>query len=302
MLQVIAEFNDLSPILLKKLQEKVASFGKVVRYRFDIEQENPDRTYYNGKIIFPNSYTLDPTVFNITDKDEKREGKSQFKKIALIKSHEPNGTGGYKTEFIKIRVPAASRGIVRLDLENPDDIAKCMVLELHPKMKGGIFADKEKRAVFSRIDDVVEAQQQSLERAEKRKAQNAVADMDEQALIQFCDAMMWDSTQDPIILRNLAEEQAEIDPKSLNDVINSKTYEVRAIIKQAIDREIITYNQAELKFSWTGNGQTIGIVSPNGEENEIVKFAEILQTGGAKMDEALKKITQLVKSVKKQVV
>lgn len=302
MLSQIADFNDLSPVLLKKLQDKVQSFGKVVKYRFNIEQENPDRTFYNGKTIFPNTYTLDPTVFNITDKDEKREGKTQFKKIALIKSHEPNGTGGYKTEYIKIRVPASARGILRLDLENVDDIAKCMVLEMHPKFEGGLFADPQRVKVFSRIDDVVEARAQSEERAEKRKAQNAVADFDDVALISFADSMQWDSTQDPIVLRNLAEELADLDPKFLNDLVNNKTFEIRAIVKQAIDREIISYDPAELKFTWTGNKQTIAVVSPSGEESEIVKFSEILHSGGNKMEEALKKITQLVKEVKKQAV
>lgn len=194
------------------------------------------------------------------------------------------------------------RGILRLQLDNPEDIAKCMFMELHPKLKGGMFSDKDKFQVCSRVDDVSEAQKQTQDRAEKRKAQNAVADMDELALISFADALGWDSTQDPIVLRNLAEELADDDPKFLNDNISNKAFEIRAILKQAIDREIISYDPAELKFSWTGNKQTIAVVSPNGEESEIVKFAEILHSGGTKMEEALKKITQLVKEVKKQTV
>lgn len=301
MLTQVGDFNDLSSALLKKLQERVSSFGKVIKYRFDIEQENPDKTFYNGKTIFPNIYTLDPTVFNITDEEEKRDGKSKFKKVALIKSHEPNGTGGYATQFLKIRIPAAARGILRLQLDTPEAIAMCMLVELHPKLKGGLFADPNRVQVVNRIDDVIEAQQQSQERAEKRKAQNAVSDMDTEALIQFADAFGFDSSQDPIILRNLAEEQAEIEPATLNNLIANKTYEIRAVVKQAIDREIITYNPAELKFSWTGNKQTIAIVSPAGEESEIVKFSEILYIGGTKMDEAYKKIKQLVAEAKKPV-
>lgn len=298
MLQQIAEYNDLSPALLQKLQEKINSFGKIVRYRFDIEQDNPDKTFYNGKTIFPGVYTLRPAVFNITDNDENRAGKSKFKKIALIKSHESNGTGGYKTEFIKIRVPAAARGQLRLDLETPEDIAKCMLLELHPKINGGLFQDKNTIPVFSRIDDVQEARTQTEERAAKRKAQNAVADMDEKSLLKFADALGWDSTQDPVILRNLAEELADDDPNFLNDLITDKTFEIRAIVKQALDREIITYDPIEFKFTWTGNKQTIAVVSPSGTESEVVKLAEILHSGGNKMEETLKKITQLVKEKK----
>lgn len=301
MLQQVADFNDLSPALLKKLQEKVNSFGKVVRYRFDIEQENPDKTFYNGKTIFPNIYTLDPTVFTITDKDEDRAGKSKSKKVALIKSHEPNGTGGYKTEFIKIRVPAAARGQLRLNLEDPEDIAKCMAIEMHPKLKGGMFEDKQRHGVMNRIDDVVEAKQQTAERNTKRLALNAVADMDENALIVFADGMQWDSTQDPDVLRNLAEELAEIDPAHFNDLMAGKKLEYRATIKQAIDREVITYDPATYGYSWAGNKQVITLLSPNGEGSEVDKFATFLETGGTKAEEAYKKIKQLVKEVKKPV-
>ncbi len=298
MLQQIAEYNDLSPELLKKLQDKIESFGKVVKYRFDIEQENPDKTFYNGKTIFPGIYTLRPAVFNITDNDEKRAGKSKFKKIALIKSHESNGTGGYKTEFIKIRVPATARGQLRLNLETPEDIAKCMLIELHPKLSGGMFADKETRPLINRIDEVSEARQQTDERAAKRKAQNAVADMTDKDLVQFADALSWDSTQDPIVLRNLAEELAESDAAYFNDLVADKTFEIRAIVKQALDREIISYDPVEFKFSWAGNKQVIAVVSPSGEESEVVKLSSILHSGGTKMEEALKKITQLVKEKK----
>lgn len=298
MLQQIAEYNDLSPELLKKLQDKIESFGKVVKYRFDIEQENPDKTFYNGKTIFPGIYTLRPAVFNITDNDEKRAGKSKFKKIALIKSHESNGTGGYKTEFIKIRVPATARGQLRLNLETPEDIAKCMLIELHPKLSGGMFADKETRPLINRIDEVSEARQQTDERAAKRKAQNAVADMTDKDLVQFADALSWDSTQNPIVLRNLAEELAESDAAYFNDLVADKTFEIRAIVKQALDREIISYDPVEFKFSWAGNKQVIAVVSPSGEESEVVKLSSILHSGGTKMEEALKKITQLVKEKK----
>jgi len=301
MLQQVADFNDLSPALLKKLQEKVNSFGKVVRYRFDIEQENPDKTFYNGKTIFPNIYTLDPTVFTITDKDEDRAGKSKSKKVALIKSHEPNGTGGYKTEFIKIRVPAAARGQLRLNLEDPEDIAKCMAIEMHPKLKGGMFEDKQRHGVMNRIDDVVEAKQQTAERAAKRKAQNAVSDMNDDDIKRLADALEQDSTQDPVVLRNWAEELSEIDFTFFNELVEGKKIEYQALVKQAIDREIITFDPAEYKFTWTGNKQIITVLSPAGEESHVVKLAEWLQVGGDKATDITTKLKGLVNNKKASV-
>ena len=53
MLRQVAHYNDFSPEFIEKLEEKINKFGKIVRYRFDIEKENPDKTFYNGKVVFP---------------------------------------------------------------------------------------------------------------------------------------------------------------------------------------------------------------------------------------------------------
>ena len=52
MLNQIAEYNDLSPALLKKLQDKIASFGKVVKYRFDIDKKILTEHFITGKQYF----------------------------------------------------------------------------------------------------------------------------------------------------------------------------------------------------------------------------------------------------------
>lgn len=302
MLKQVGQYNDLSPALLKKLEDKIAGYGNVVLYRFDIERENPDKTFYNGKTIFPGRYTLDPTVFTITDNDEKREGKSKTKTIALIKSYEyKEETRGYKAEFNKIRIPATARGILRLDLTLEEDRETCMCIELHPKLGGGLFYDKSRIAVVTRVDEEQEAVKATEERAAKRKAFNAVADMDYKALQQFADAMNEDSTQKESVLRNWAEEQAEIDPSYFNDLVGSKKLEYLALVKQAIDREIISYDPAENKYTWAGNKQLITTVSPNGDKSDNEKFADYLMTGGDKATEVAKKMKSLVADKKSAV-
>lgn len=295
MLKQVGQYNDLSPKLLKKLEDKIASYGNVVLYRFDIERENPDKTFYNGKTIFPGRYTLDPAVFSITDNDEDRPNKSKTKQIALIKSYEyKEETKGYKAEFNKIRIPATARGILRLDLTLEEDRETCMCIELHPKLGGGLFYDTSRIAVVTMVDEEKEAVKATQERAEKRKALNAVADMDYKALVSFSDAMNWDSTQKESVLRNLAEEQAELDPAYFNDLIGGKKLEYLALVKQAIDRDIISYDPAENKYSWTGNKQVITVVSPMGDRSDNDKLAEWLQLGAGTASEVAKKIKSLV--------
>lgn len=78
-LEQVAHYNNLSSKLRKELEEKLKSFGKTVRYKFDISKPNPDPSKYNGDIVWPNKYTLDPAVWDIIDPYEEN-GKSKSKR------------------------------------------------------------------------------------------------------------------------------------------------------------------------------------------------------------------------------
>lgn len=295
MLQQIAQYNDLSPKLLEKLEKRIDGYGKIVRYKFDIERQNPDKENYNGKTIFPQMYTLDPAVFNIIDKLEDRPGKSKTKTIAIIKKQNEKGQPGIpEFEFTKIRLTAGLRGILTLYLERDEDRAMCMAIECHPKLKGGDFSDPEKFQVVARIDEQAAAIVSRTERTARVAALNAAQGMSDKELIQFADAMLWDSSQEIEILRNLAEQQAEDDPAFFNDLVSGKKIEYQALVKQAMNKQIIAFDPAEYKFTWSGNKQTITILSPVGEKNEVEKMAEWLQVGGKAAEEVAKKIKALI--------
>jgi len=294
MLRQVGHYNDFSPELLDKLNKKIDSFGDTVRYRFDIENENPDKTYYNGKTIFPQMYTLKPAVFNIVDKGETRQGKSKSKTVAIIKTAEMNEHGILIPTFTKIRVMAGMRGVLRLDLTKEEDRDMCMAIEMHPKLKGGDFADPTKHPVVSRIDEQAEANIQRKERSDRLKAQIAAQEMSDEEVRNFADAMQWDSTQQLEVLRNDAEVLADSDPAFFNDLVNGKNLEYRAIAKKAKDMGIISFDPAEYKFTWATNKQPIVMLSPIGEKSEIEKLADWLQLGtqGQEVYNKLKSLTQ----------
>lgn len=298
MLQQVGIYNDLSKKLFEKLEERINGFGKTVRYRFDIEKENPDKTFYNGKTIFPQVYTLDPTVFKINDIDDAT-GKPKTKTIALIKSYAYNDRNNLEIQYRKVRISAGQRGILTLDLNKEEDREMCMYMELHPKLKGGDFSDPEKNHVVSRVDEVGEASGKVEERKLRLKAMSIAADMSDKQLIDFADAMSWDSTQKPGVLKNLVEELAETEPKFFNDLVTGKELEYRATVKQALDRKIIGFDPAEYKFFWVGNNMVITVLSPSGTKSEVEKFAEWLQVGGEKTLEIYKKIKSLMSADKK---
>lgn len=291
-LEQIAHYNNLSTKLRDELYEKLQSFGKRVRYKFDISKPNPDPEKYNGDIIYPNSYTLDPCVFDILDPYEEK-GKTKSKKIALV---EETDEKGIPNRFGKIRVTASERGVLDLDLtEGGEGWYKAMYLELHPKLSNGKFADPSKHPMVSRIDEVKAAQDSKSERSARLKALNATMEMKDKDIVNFADAMLWDSTENVIVLRNKVEELADTNPEFFNDLVAGKTIEYRATVKQAMTKRVIEFDQAEYKFVWAGNKQTITVLSPSGEKNEVEKLAEYLQTGGEKADSVYKKIKELNK-------
>jgi len=299
MLQQEGVWNDFSPALRDKLEQKILSFGKSVRVKFDISHPDPDPEKKAAKgVVWPASYTLKQVTFSIDDADEKREGKQRYKKVGMVEKTEVIEGRVTPTMFKRVRITAKEKGIKKYDLANNEDVKEVTYILLHPRNKNGFFPDPSKRQEVSIINETAAAESAMKLRSEKRKALNAVEDMDYQALKNFADAMGqgWDSTEDEGILRNKAEELAENDPAYFNDKIAGKKVEYGAMVKQAIVRGIWVFDPAEYKYSWAGNKQTVTILSPVGEASEQDKMAEWLQVGGNQAVEVVKKLKGLLGS------
>lgn len=284
-------FNEISPELREKLEARVRGFGKSVRYKFDISNENPDPTKHDGKVIYPSVFTLDPATFYITDPLEKRTGKSKTKRIGLVEQVDEKGV---PNKFKKIKVDGKYRGILKLEIEEiPEHFDFAMFLEMHPKLTGGDFLDKTKRQMISRIDEQAAATTQRAERTARLKALNVAQGMSDKELINFADAMLWDSTQNPEILRNDAEVLAESNPEFFNDLVAGKSLEYRALIKQCVDKKIIEFNPSEQNFVYSSNKQVIVQTSATSQKSEVEQFSDWLQAGGTKTEEVYKKLKSL---------
>ncbi len=292
-LEPVAHYNNLSAKLREEIEAKLKGFGKSVRYKFDISKPNPDPAKYNGDTVWPNRYTLDPAVWDITDPYEVA-GKSKSKKIGIVEAVDENGK---PNRFRKIRVMAPQKGVLILDLENSqEDYYTAFALELHPKLIGGKFEDKNAYRVVTRIDENAEAETKRKERTARKKALDAAESMEDADIVNFADAMMWDSGEPANILRNKVEELAETDPEFFNDLIEKKEIQVRALVKQALDKRIITHDPVENKFMWASNMQLITALPVSLTANHVQQFAEWLVVGGTKAEEVHKKIKELSKA------
>lgn len=292
MLEQIAHFNDLSPKLKKELEGRIASYGKKVKYKFAISNTNPDPLKENGPIIWPAFYTLDPVVFDIVDTLEDRENKSRSKKIGMVEKVDEKGI---PTAFKRVRVHGKMEGVYVLELDDPDQIRQAMYIELHPKFDGGLFQDKKRIAIVSRLDEKKVSKEARENRNAKVKALKSASEMSEQKVRQFAAAMVWDELGDIEILRDKIEALAESDPSFFNDLVSEKKVEYQATVKRAITNGVIAYDPVGGKFRWGANQQVITVLGLGSAQNEVEQFAEFLMTNGAKADEIYKKIEGLVK-------
>ncbi len=188
-------------------------------------------------------------------------------------------------------------GIYVLNLESdPEAVDFAMYLELHPKMEGGEFADPSKQKIFSRIDEMSYSKIQRQERSVRKLAMDTAEKMSEAEIKEFADAMMWDSTQDIAILRNLAEDIAESTPEMFNDLVNDKKMKYQAAVKRAVDTKIWVYNPDDCKLLWASNSQLIVALGKGELDNDFERLAEWLMTGGDRADKAYNKLLSLEKA------
>lgn len=291
----VGRYNDFSPKFRDELEKKVASFGKVVQYSFDIANENPDPLKASGKKVYPSRYTLDPVTFFITDPYEDRPNKQKLKQVGLVKTINDKGE---PDSFHRIRILEGSAGVMRYDLENQEDLNIVMLLELHPKLKGGKFADKTKRQIVERIDLEKVATEKRTERTSRLKALNVAQEMSDADVVQFADAMMWEHAT-PAENRNRVEELAETNPIFFNKLVEGKDLEYQATIKRALDARIIAFDPAEYNFLWASTQQLVVKLQPSLDKNEVQVMSDWLQTSGEKANEVYKKIKGMLKQPEK---
>lgn len=293
MLEQVAHFNDLSPKLLKKLEDRIKSFGKAIRYKFDISHDNPDPEKYNGKTVWPFRYTLDPITFDIVDQEEKRDGKQKLKKIGLINKVTDKGV---PESFFRVRVEGREQGIKKLDLENPEHVKMAMYIELHPKLKGGDFADKNRQPVITRVDERKAAEESKAIRTAKALALSTATGMSDAKVLEFARALQWTDvdSEEPLVLRDKVEALAETDPKLFNDLVTGEKMAYLAVVQKAVGQGLIVCDPAEGRWTWGSTDQPITLLgNAVSDKTDIDRFAEWLMTSGKSGEDVYNKIKSL---------
>lgn len=247
-------YNNISPKLRESLEKKAQESGRYVKYKFAIAKRNPDTELKTGgEYLYPLRWTLTPITYSITDPFDKLR-----KRIGILK--ELKEYGAQSDKFKRVVLDEQFAGVLTLDMENQEDQDAFMFLEMHPKLEGGDFRDKNEMAIFRRIDDVKEAKTSLTARENRANAMFVASQMSAQEIKDFACAMGWNEHEDISIIRDKVMELADKDPDWFKNFIDNKSIEYRAVIKRAMDNNIINWQPVENKFVWASNNQTIAVL------------------------------------------
>ena len=293
MLQQQGIYNDFTDELRAEIDKKIEGFGKKMRIKFDISKPNPDPAKYNGNTIYPFLYTLDPKTFKITDTYEKRPGKQKVKNVGIVdKINEKGDVASFKC----VRISERMKGVLELDLTVPEQLEMAEYVLLHPKLKEGKYMDSQKIQMISIIDENKYATEQRTLRSAKTQALNFAMQMSEKQVVEFADAMNWDSTEEMSIIRNKIEDLAEHTPDIFNDLVKDEKMKFQAVVKQAFDNKIISYDPTGNRIIWVSTTQPIAQLGTDLDKNEVERAALWFQLGGENATKAFEKIKSLMGS------
>ena len=150
-------------------------------------------------------------------------------------------------------------------------------------------------SIIFRVNKAADAVSKIANREVRRKAETLASNMTDSQVVDFAQAMGWESKIDIKILRDKVENEAEINSVTFNDLVEGENIKFRSLVFKAKDKSIIKFDQSSFGFYWVGNEQPITILSPDGEESADNKFATWLMVSDAEQS-IFKKIKSLVET------
>jgi hypothetical protein len=125
---------------------------------------------------------------------------------------------------------------------------------------------------------VMEAKVSLTARENRANAMFVASQMTEQEVKDFASAMGWDEHQDIHIMRDKIMQDADNDPDWFKSFIDNKSIEYRAVIKRAMDNNIIQWQPVENKFVWASNNQPIAILDRCEDGKVLERMSDWIST------------------------
>jgi hypothetical protein len=281
------KFNDLSPQLLTKLQEKFDGMPEKMKYRFDIKTRNPTHRSdpSQPEFMYAEIWQLTPVTYRIQDPGDKK-----YKWIGLVSEEDDKGVAiGFKRLELKSR----DRGLKTIVKSNPDAFETFIYLELHPAHIKGLFENaSEVKPLFEWINESKESKSRSAVRRLLAQAMEIADNMTTQDERDFAASLGQDEFMDEDVLHDYIGTMAENEPEHFLGLIKNSNLEIKAAVKRAESKNIITWDENAFKYVWSATGDTLVPFAKSEGFDRLSHMADWLKATPKSYD----KITNLLKA------
>lgn len=253
----------------KYLESKKLKTGESVKYRLLNGTKNMDPNAVKGK----NDW-LWPYVQRLLKTRLKDPDSGQVVDIAVVKEVD----GLVIKKYGLLEVPVGNRGIFYVHEGLLDEEEAYPVLELMNENKSNPFRDASVEALFERVDEVALAKLKVAKRKLKQDVMDyiAVLDMTERRLLHAANGGNFDD--DPDVVTDSLQELAEKDPVWFDTMVNSRLTPIKAIVKQALEKEHIQFDSQTNQYKWLASGEVIASLDRIEGVAPAQQFAEWLDT------------------------
>jgi hypothetical protein len=193
----------------------------------------------------------------------------------------------------------ANNGMFSLHGSQPSEVEIYEFLELCNANASNPNRNPAVTPIFRRIDKVKDAKQATASIDALTEALVFTKSMTEEDMRQFAASMGWNENVDMGILESQVKTFAKSEPEKFLRLIMDEGVRVQAILKKAIDKELITWDAAQYKFHWA-NGNIIATLDRVAGKSNLQLMAEwvLTSTNGTAILESIERLLDPKKSIK----
>jgi len=241
-----------------------------VKYRMLNGTKNIDPQAVKGKndILYPSI-----TQLRLVDKIEDPE-TNQFVQIGYIKQVDEKGINH---TFAEKLIKGSTRGVFVLHEEIPEEAEMYPVIELLSANATNPFRNTNVAPLFERVDIVKEAGETIAKNNKLFRAWKAIDVMEMADKRIFHAANGGNFDDEPDVVNGNLQELAKADPDKFYKMVESPITQIKSMLKQAYDKNIIQYDGQGHRYMWV-NGETIISLNRSEGVEPLFQFAEWLQT------------------------
>jgi hypothetical protein len=265
MLKKVLHYNNVSKELLAsvpKLQK-----GKPARFRSSViapDSNNPRR--FRG-----------PSIDNILTKDTIWDPhQERFVEIAYCDQTANNKGESFAVfKTITFRAPL---GEITCHAGVADEEYLYYFLMLSNQNSNKEDRDVTKPIKYYVVDEEKNAKEKRKERNKKLDALTKATSLSPDEIRDFIAATGGNDKDELEILREKVESWADSKPEEFLKLVSDVNANLKATVKRALDKGVITFDKEQLQFSWGNSGEKILSVSRSQGTDHLKEFVETVMT------------------------